>query len=140
MLAGIDVLLFDIQDIGARPYTYVWTMTFAMEEAAARHPLHRARPPQPGHRAAEGPLMQWEMRRRGPLITGAYPVPLRHGLTAGELARYVNASTGWGRDLTVVPVRGWHGLELVRRDGAAVDQPVAQHPHARRGALASAGW
>ena len=110
MLAGVDVLVFDIQDIGARPYTYVWTMTFAMEEAAKRGiPFVVLDRPNPVTARAEGPLMQWEMRRRGPLITGAYPVPLRHGLTAGELARYVNREYGIGARLTVVPVAGWHG-------------------------------
>ena len=110
MLAGVDVLLFDIQDIGARPYTYVWTMTFAMEEAAKRGiPFVVLDRPNPVTARAEGPLMQWEMRRRGPLITGAYPVPLRHGLTAGELARYVNREYGIGARLTVVPVAGWQG-------------------------------
>jgi uncharacterized protein YbbC (DUF1343 family) len=108
MLAGVDVLLFDIQDIGARPYTYVWTMTFAMEEAAKRGiPFIVLDRPNPVTARVEGPLMQWEMRRRGPLITGAYPVPLRHGLTAGELARYVNAEYRLGTKLTVIPARGW---------------------------------
>lgn len=108
MLRRIDVLLFDIQDIGARPYTYVWTMTFAMEEAA-RHgiPFIVLDRPNPVTARVEGPLMQWEMRRRGPLITGAYPVPLRHGMTAGELARYVNAEYRLGTRLSVVPVDGW---------------------------------
>ena len=108
MLRGVDVLLFDIQDIGARPYTYVWTMTFAMEEAAKRGiPFIVLDRPNPVTARVEGPLMQWEMRRRGPLITGAYPVPLRHGLTSGELARYVNAEYGIGAKLTVIPARGW---------------------------------
>ncbi|HYH83071.1 MAG TPA: DUF1343 domain-containing protein, partial [Longimicrobium sp.] len=110
MLRGVDVLVFDIQDIGARPYTYVWTMTFAMEEAARRNiPFVVLDRPNPVTARAEGPLMQWEMRRRGPLITGAYPVPLRHGLTAGELARYVNATYRIGARLSVVPVSGWQG-------------------------------
>ena len=108
MLRGVDVLLFDIQDIGARPYTYVWTMTFAMEEAARRGiPFIVLDRPNPVTSKVEGPLMQWEMRRRGPLITGAYPVPLRHGLTAGELARYVNAEYRIGAKLSVVPVKDW---------------------------------
>jgi uncharacterized protein YbbC (DUF1343 family) len=110
MLAGIDVLLFDMQDIGARPYTYVWTMTMAMEAAAAGHvPFVVLDRPNPVTSAVEGPLMQWEMRTRGPLITGAYPVPLRHGMTPGELARYVNGEFHLGVDLRVVPVQGWTG-------------------------------
>jgi uncharacterized protein YbbC (DUF1343 family) len=108
MLAGVDVLLFDIQDIGARPYTYVWTMVFAMEEAARRGiPFVVLDRPNPVTARAEGPLMGWEMRHRGPLITGAYPVPLRHGLTAGELARYINTEYGIGAELHVVPAEGW---------------------------------
>jgi uncharacterized protein YbbC (DUF1343 family) len=110
MLRGVDVLLFDIQDIGARPYTYVWTMTFAMEEAAKRNiPFIVLDRPNPVTAKVEGPLMQWEVRRRGPLITGAYPVPLRHGLTSGELARYVNQEYRLGTKLTVVPAEGWTG-------------------------------
>ena len=110
MLRGIDVLLFDMQDIGARPYTYVWTMTMAMEEAARAGisfiVLDR---PNPVTAKVEGPLMQFEMRSRGPLITGHYPVPLRHGMTAGELARYVNGEYRLGTRLSVVPAQGWRG-------------------------------
>ena len=110
MLRDVDVLLFDIQDIGARPYTYVWTMTFAMEEAAKRNiPFIVLDRPNPVTARVEGPLMHWEMRTHGPLITGAYPVPLRHGLTAGELARYVNGEYHLGLNLKVVPVAGWQG-------------------------------
>jgi uncharacterized protein YbbC (DUF1343 family) len=118
MLRGVDVLLFDIQDIGARPYTYVWTMTFAMEEAAKRGiPFIVLDRPNPVTAKVEGPLMQWEMRRRGPLITGAYPVPLRHGLTSGELARYVNEEYRIGAKLSVVPVRNWRGAEWFDETG-----------------------
>ena len=110
MLRGIDVLVFDMQDIGARPYTYVWTMTFAMEAAArAGIPFVVLDRPNPITSVAEGPLMQYEMRNRGPLITGAYPVPLRHGMTSGELARYVNGEFRLGTRLSVVPVDGWSG-------------------------------
>jgi uncharacterized protein YbbC (DUF1343 family) len=118
MLAGIDVLLFDLQDIGARPYTYVWTMTMAMEAAAAHHiPFIVLDRPNPVTSAVEGPLMHWEMRTRGPLITGAYPVPLRHGMTTGELARYVNGEYHLGTDLRVIPVDGWAGDEWYDETG-----------------------
>jgi uncharacterized protein YbbC (DUF1343 family) len=110
MLRNVDVLLFDMQDIGARPYTYVWTMTMAMEEAArAGIPFIVLDRPNPVTAKVEGPLMQFEMRSRGPLITGHYPVPLRHGFTAGELARYVNGEYRLGTRLTVVPAQGWRG-------------------------------
>jgi uncharacterized protein YbbC (DUF1343 family) len=108
MLRGIDVLLFDMQDIGARPYTYVWTMAMAMEEAArARIPFVVLDRPNPITGVAQGPLMQLEMRNRGMPITGYFPVPLRHGMTAGEIARYVNGEYRIGVKLAVVPVDGW---------------------------------
>jgi uncharacterized protein YbbC (DUF1343 family) len=118
MLSGIDVLLFDMQDIGARPYTYVWTMTMAMEAAAAQHiPFVVLDRPNPVTSRVEGPLMHWDMRTHGPLITGAYPVPLRHGMTPGELARYVNGEFHLGADLRVVPVDGWTGDEWYDETG-----------------------
>lgn len=114
MLAGVDVLVFDIQDIGARPYTFVWTMAMAMEAAAARHiPFVVLDRPNPITDVADGPQMQQEIkdRRIGQPITGYYPVPLRHGMTAGEVARYVNGEYHVGADLHVVRTRGWHGGE-----------------------------
>ena len=118
MLRGIDVLLFDMQDIGARAYTYVWTMTMAMEEAArAGIPFIVLDRPNPVTAKVEGPLMQFEMRSRGPLITGHFPVPLRHGFTAGELARYVNGEYRLGTRLTVVPAEGWRGNEWFDETG-----------------------
>jgi uncharacterized protein YbbC (DUF1343 family) len=108
MLRGIDVLLFDIQDIGARPYTYVWTMAMAMEAAAAqRIPFVVLDRPNPITGRTEGPLMQFEMRDQGQAITGYYPVPMRHGMTVGEVARYVNAEFRVGAELHVVPADGW---------------------------------
>jgi uncharacterized protein YbbC (DUF1343 family) len=108
MLKGVDVLLFDMQDIGARPYTFVWTMAMAMEAAAAQHirfiVLDR---PNPITGRMEGPLMDMEMRNVGQPITGYFPVPLRHGMTVGEIARYVNNEYHVGADLTVVPAAGW---------------------------------
>ena len=108
MLRGVDVLVFDMQDIGARPYTYVWTMAMAMEEAAKYGiPFVVLDRPNPITGTIEGPLMALEMRNRGQAITGYYPVPLRHGMTAGEIARYINAEFRIGARLAVVPVQGW---------------------------------
>jgi uncharacterized protein YbbC (DUF1343 family) len=108
MLSGVDVLLFDMQDIGARPYTFVWTMAMAMEAAAAqRIPFVVLDRPNPITGRMEGPLMQMEMRTVAQPITGYFPVPLRHGMTVGEIARYINAEYDIGADLTVVPADGW---------------------------------
>jgi uncharacterized protein YbbC (DUF1343 family) len=120
MLDGVDVLLFDIQDIGARPYTFVWTMALAMEAAAGRHiPFVVLDRPNPITDVADGPQMQEEIRAEhvGQAITGLYPVPLRHGMTAGEVARYVNGEYRVGADLHVVPTEGWSGGEWFDRTG-----------------------
>lgn len=108
MLQGVDVLLFDMQDVGARPYTFVWTMAMAMEAAAEQNiPFIVLDRPNPITGAMEGPLMEMAMRNVGQPITGYYPVPLRHGMTVGEVARYVNAEFDVGADLTVIPAAGW---------------------------------
>jgi len=108
MLRGVDILIFDMQDIGARPYTFVWTMAMAMEAAAAQDiPFMVLDRPNPITGSVEGPLMEAEMRTVGQPITGYYPVPLRHGLTVGELARYINEEFDIGAELTVIPAHGW---------------------------------
>jgi uncharacterized protein YbbC (DUF1343 family) len=108
MLQGVEVLLFDMQDIGARPYTFVWTMAMAMEAAAeAGIPFVVLDRPNPITGRMEGPLMEMEMRNVGQAITGYYPVPLRHGMTVGEVARYINGEYDVGAELHVVPADGW---------------------------------
>jgi uncharacterized protein YbbC (DUF1343 family) len=110
MLQGVDVLMFDIQDIGARPYTYVWTMAMAMEEAARRNiPFIVLDRPNPITARVDGPLMQMDVREVTQVITGYYKVPLRHGMTVGEVAMYYNTDASVGADLRVIPVDGWRG-------------------------------
>jgi uncharacterized protein YbbC (DUF1343 family)/CubicO group peptidase (beta-lactamase class C family) len=105
MLRGIDVLVFDIQDIGARFYTYVSTMAYAMEEAArAKIPyyvLDRPNPITGVH--VEPPLLDRDKLS----FIGYFPLPLRHGMTMGELATLFNAENYLGADLTVVRMKGW---------------------------------
>jgi uncharacterized protein YbbC (DUF1343 family) len=101
-----------MQDIGARPYTFVWTMAMAMEAAAAQKiPFVVLDRPNPITDAVDGPHMALEIKteRVGQPITGYYPVPLRHGMTVGEVARYVNAEFDVGAELHVVPADGWEG-------------------------------
>jgi uncharacterized protein YbbC (DUF1343 family) len=120
MLRGVDVLVFDIQDIGARPYTFVWTMAMAMEQAAAQHiPFVVLDRPNPITDVADGPLMQQEIKdqRIGQPITGYYPVPLRHGMTSGEVAWYVNQEYHVGADLHVVRAEGWTSGQWFDRTG-----------------------
>jgi uncharacterized protein YbbC (DUF1343 family) len=104
-LAGLDALVFDIQDVGSRYYTYVYTMALAMKVAAqARVPFYVLDRPNPlGGVAIEGNLVGEGYRS----FVGLYPLPNRHGMTAGELARLFNTEFGIGCELTVVPCEGW---------------------------------
>jgi uncharacterized protein YbbC (DUF1343 family) len=105
MLDGIDVLVFDIQDIGTRYYTYVWTMAHALE-AAARHDVEFVvldRPNPIGGTLVQGNVLDPAFRT----FVGLYPVPMRHGMTPGELAQFVNAEYNLGARLTIVPLEGW---------------------------------
>jgi uncharacterized protein YbbC (DUF1343 family) len=107
-LQGVDVLVYDIQDVGARPYTFVWTMAMAIEEAARhRIPFVVLDRPNPITDVAEGPVMHMDVRNVTQVITGYYAVPLRHGMTSGEVARYFNADADVGAQLHVVPAEGW---------------------------------
>jgi len=105
MLRGIDVLVFDIQDVGARFYTYVSTMAYAMEEAAKMHIpyylLDRPNPITGVH--VEPPLLDRDKLS----FVGYFPLPLRHGMTMGELAKLFNAENHMGAELTVVAMKGW---------------------------------
>jgi uncharacterized protein YbbC (DUF1343 family) len=107
MLAGVDVLLFDIQDIGSRYYTYVWTMTLAMEAAAdAGIPFVVLDRPNP----VRGDVVQGNvLDAEYATFVGRFPVPMRHGLTPGEMARLVAGEFGTGDPalLEVVPAEGW---------------------------------
>ncbi len=105
MLLGIDVLLFDIQDIGARFYTYITTMAYCMEAAAAAHiPFYVLDRPNPiGGMKVEGPMLDSDKTS----FIGYMPLPVRHGMTVGELARYFNRENGIGADLHVIQMEGW---------------------------------
>jgi uncharacterized protein YbbC (DUF1343 family) len=104
-LEGLDALVFDIQDVGSRYYTYVYTMALAMRSAArARVPFYVLDRPNPlGGRHVEGNLVGEGFRS----FVGLYALPNRHGLTAGELARLLNQQEGWNAELTVIPCEGW---------------------------------
>jgi uncharacterized protein YbbC (DUF1343 family) len=105
MLKDVDVLVFDIQDVGARFYTYLTTMAYGMEEAAKRHiefvVLDRPNP-------INGDVVEGPVPDGPPEFTGYFPVPIRHGLTPGEMARLHAALKVPGLKLTVVPLQGWN--------------------------------
>ena len=104
MLDGIDVLLVDFQDIGARYWTYVSTMTLAMEAAAEQGiPVVVLDRPNPIGGAVQGNVLDPAFAT----FVGRYPIAMRHGMTLGELARYYQGEFGIGGELHVTPVDGW---------------------------------
>lgn len=110
MLAGLDVLLVDLQDVGARYYTYLATTMEVMRSAARRGlPVVVLDRPNPLGGAVQGNVLDPAHAS----FVGRLAVPMRHGLTLGELARLANADQALGAELHVVPVAGWR---RARRD------------------------
>lgn len=106
MLAGIDALVFDVQDAGVRFYTYTATMAYCMEEAAKRNIAFFVldRPNPLGGQIVEGPMLDADKTN----FVGYFPLPVRYGLTIGELAQFFNAENHIGADLHVIAMRNWH--------------------------------
>ena len=105
MLRGLDLLLFDLQDVGTRFYTYITTLGYVLEAAAIEGlPVVVLDRPNPvtGH-IVEGPVLDPDLTS----FTAYHPLPIRHGMTVGELALLFNGERGTGAELTVIPVRGW---------------------------------
>ncbi|MHB1034586.1 MAG: exo-beta-N-acetylmuramidase NamZ family protein [Pirellulales bacterium] len=114
-LAGIDTLVFDIQDVGARFYTYVTTMGVAME-AAAEHRLRFVvldRPNPINGVDVSGPVL--DAGRES--LVAFHRIPVRHGMTLGELARLFNAERKIGAKLQVVPIEGWRRRDFFDATG-----------------------
>ena len=105
MVRDIDAFVFDLQDVGVRCYTYIWTMALAMQSAALFGKLFVVldRPNPLGGVIVQGPML--DTRFAG--FLGMYPIPLRHGMTAGELALMFNNSFEIGADLAVIRMQGW---------------------------------
>jgi uncharacterized protein YbbC (DUF1343 family) len=106
MLRDLDALVIDLQDVGSRIYTFVYTMANCLA-AAGRHGLRVLvcdRPNPIGGEAVEGPMLVPGYES----FVGQFPIPMRHGLTIGELAILFNERFGIGADLEVVPMDGWH--------------------------------
>ncbi|WP_412059651.1 exo-beta-N-acetylmuramidase NamZ domain-containing protein [Metabacillus idriensis] len=105
MLANVDVLVFDIQDVGTRYYTYIYTMAYAMEAAKENNIpfIVLDRPNPQGGLSVDGPVLEPEFAS----FVGLYPIPLKHGMTVGELASFFNKEFEIGADLTVVKMNGW---------------------------------
>jgi uncharacterized protein YbbC (DUF1343 family) len=104
-LDGLDALVIDLQDVGSRYYTFQATMLFCVE-AAARRRLRAVvldRPNPLGGTTVEGPMLKPGFES----FVGIHALPIRHGLTIGELARLYQAERGWSVDLHVIPCEGW---------------------------------
>jgi len=114
-LKGIDVLVFDVQDAGVRFYTYVTTMAYCMEAAASHHIRFFVfdRPNPLGGERIEGPIL--DAHRIS--FTGYFPMPVRHGMTMGELAQMFNAENQIGADLHVEAMIGWRRNESFDETG-----------------------
>ena len=114
MLRGLDVLVVDLQDVGTRVYTFIYTMANCMR-AAARHglPVIVCDRPNPIGDRIEGARLQdpWTS------FVGQFPIPMRHGLTIGELARLFNEDYGIGAKLAVVALEGWRRDDYLDETG-----------------------
>jgi uncharacterized protein YbbC (DUF1343 family) len=105
LLRGLDALVYDIQDVGARFYTYPATLGYTMEEAARNHIAYYVldRPDPIGGSAVEGPLLEAKYFS----FFGYMRMPIRYGLTVGELAQMINGEKKLGLDLHVIAMQGW---------------------------------
>jgi uncharacterized protein YbbC (DUF1343 family) len=105
MLSGVDTLVFDVQDVGARYYTFIYTMLHAMEACAAhgRRLVVLDRPNPLGGEVVEGNRLDPKFVS----FVGLHPLPVRHGLTVGELALLFREERGLDLDLKVIRMRGW---------------------------------
>jgi uncharacterized protein YbbC (DUF1343 family) len=111
MFAGFDVLLVDLIDVGTRVYTFAWTVVYCLQTAAqtGREVVILDRPNPIGGDLTEGNLLRPEWSS----FVGLYPLPMRHGLTLGELALLCNREMGIGASLEVLRVEGWQRDSLM---------------------------
>lgn len=121
MLEGIDALIFDIQDAGARFYTYITTMAYAMESAAKKGiPFYVLDRPNPiTASVVQGPVMDRDLKS----FTGYFPLPIRHGMTVGELASMFNSENMIGAELHVIQMDGYSREDWYDETGLAWISP-----------------
>ena len=126
MLAGLDALVVDLQDVGARYYTFVWTLALAMRECARAgvRVIVLDRPNPLGGDRVEGNVPDPAFAS----FVGLYPLPARHGFTLGELARRFVLEEGIRCDLTVAPMRGWRRAMLWEDTGLPWVPPSPNMP------------
>lgn len=110
MLENVDAIVYDIQDLGVRYYTYISTMIYVMEDCArfGKEFILLDRPNPLGGEVVEGSVLENEFKS----FVGAYPLATRYGLTIGELASMVNEEEQLGCDMTIIPCSGWKRKDL----------------------------
>ncbi|MCC9622088.1 DUF1343 domain-containing protein [Thalassospira sp. MA62] len=126
MLQDVDVLVFDIQDVGTRYYTYIYTMAYAMEAAAENDiPFVVLDRPNPqGGLRVDGPVLDPDYSS----FIGLYPIPLKHGMTVGELAQLFNTEYQIQVDLEVVKMKGWKRSMMYEDTGLPFVMPSPNMP------------
>jgi uncharacterized protein YbbC (DUF1343 family) len=126
MLDPIDILIIDLQDIGTRVYTFISTMAYCLQAAALRGKkiVVLDRPNPIGGEQVEGNLLRENCRS----FVGVYPLPMRHGLTIGELAMLFNAHHGINCELEVIAMEGWTRSMLFRESGLTWVSPSPNMP------------
>lgn len=114
MFAEFDVLLVDLIDVGTRVYTFIWTVVYCLQTAAAtgKKMVILDRPNPIGGHLVEGNLLKPEWAS----FVGLYAIPMRHGMTMGELSLLCNREMGIDADLDVIPVKGWQRSRLMSED------------------------
>jgi uncharacterized protein YbbC (DUF1343 family) len=121
MLEGVDALVFDIQDVGARFYTYITTLGYCLEEAGKKgidfYVLDRPNPIDGVE--VDGPVLDPDQRS----FTGYFPMPIRHGMTVGELAEMFNAENHLNVRLHVIKMQGWQRTDWFDETGQAWINP-----------------
>lgn len=128
---NIDILLFDIPDIGARFYTYLWTLTYVLEACAINNKaliiLDRPNPVSGNFDAAEGPFLEDTTSS----FIGRWNIPVKHSCSLGELAIYFNGTKNIGANLTVIPVKNWDRDSFVSAWGTdfVPTSPAIQNPN-----------
>ncbi|MFP4548095.1 MAG: exo-beta-N-acetylmuramidase NamZ domain-containing protein [Fidelibacterota bacterium] len=128
MLKNVDVLLYDIQDIGCRSYTYIYTMSYSMEAARESNiPFIVLDRPNPlGGELVDGPILEKQYKS----FVGMYPIPYVYGLTCGEIAKFFNKEYDINCDLKIVKMKGWK-REMTFEDTGLQWIPTSPHiPHA----------
>lgn len=126
MLADLDVLFCDLVDVGARIYTFMYTMALAMEACAeaGKRFVVLDRPNPIGGRDCEGNILDPGFRS----FVGLYPIPMRHGMTLGELALLFNKEFGIGVELDVIQMKGWRREQWLDQTGLPWVMPSPNMP------------